>query len=71
MSQIRTIAVSGVIPTADQLALGDIAINVVDGKVFVKKIINNVQTIVEITNSTDPRLLFDGDNYYLNFDPNN
>jgi hypothetical protein len=69
MPQIRTIAVSGSVPTVNQLALGDIAINTVDGKVFVKKVINNIQTIVEITNTTDPRLLFDGDNYYLNFDP--
>jgi hypothetical protein len=69
MPQIRTIAVSGSVPTVNQLALGDIAINTVDGKVFVKKVINNIQTIVEVTSTTDPRLLFDGDNYYLNFDP--
>lgn len=69
MPQIRTIGVPGSIPTVDQLALGDIVINTHDGKVFVKKVINNSQTIVEITSTTDPRLLFDGDNYYLNFDP--
>jgi hypothetical protein len=49
MPQIRTIATSGSIPTVNQLALGDIAINTYDGKMYIKKVVGSTQTIMEIT----------------------
>ena len=48
MSQIRPIGVSGSIPSVNQLALGDIAINTYDGKAYIKKAVGNTQTIVEL-----------------------
>ena len=48
MNQIRTILVSGSIPTVNQLPLGDIAINTVDGKAYIKKLANTTQSIVEL-----------------------
>ena len=48
MNQIRTILVSGSVPTVNQLALGDIAINTVDGKAFLKKYSGSVETVIEI-----------------------
>jgi len=48
MPQIRPIGVSGSIPSVNQLALGDIAINTYDGKAYIKKAIGNNQTILEL-----------------------
>ena len=48
MPEIRPIGVSGSIPTVNQLALGDIAINTYDGKAYIKKAVGSVQTIIEI-----------------------
>lgn len=48
MTQIRTILVSGSVPTVNQLALGDIAINTVDGKAFLKKYSGSIQSIVDL-----------------------
>jgi hypothetical protein len=48
MPQIRPIGVSGSIPSVNQLALGDIAINTYDGKAYLKKAVGNTQTILEI-----------------------
>ncbi len=48
MNQIRTILISGSIPTVNQLGLGDIAINTVDGKAFIKRVSNTTQSIVEL-----------------------
>ena len=48
MSQIRLIAVSGSVPTVNQLAVGDIAINSYDGRAFLKKVVGSNQTVVEI-----------------------
>jgi hypothetical protein len=54
MSQIRTIATSGSIPSTNQLALGDIAINTYDGKTFVKRLQGVTQTVVEIGSTVVP-----------------
>ena len=51
MSQIRLIAVSGSVPTINQLAVGDIAINSYDGRAFLKKVVGSNQTVVEIGTS--------------------
>ena len=48
MPLIRPIGVSGSIPSVNQLALGDIAINTYDGKAYIKKAVGPVQTIVEL-----------------------
>ena len=48
MPQIRPIGVSGSIPTVNQLALGDIALNTYDGKAYIKKAVANTQTIIEL-----------------------
>ena len=52
MPLIRPIGVSGSIPLVNQLALGDIAINTYDGKAYIKKAVNNTQTIVELRTGT-------------------
>jgi len=52
MPEIRPIGVSGSIPSVNQLALGDIAINTYDGKAYIKKAVNNIQTIVELRTGT-------------------
>jgi len=54
MPQIRTISISGSVPTVTQLALGDIAINTYDGKMYIKKVVGNTQTIVELTTTPIP-----------------
>tara|TARA_R110002126_G_scaffold15234_5_gene62713 strand:+ start:121 stop:1674 length:1554 start_codon:yes stop_codon:yes gene_type:complete len=48
MPSIRTISVSGSIPSITQLALGDLAVNTFDGKAYIKKQQGNTQTIVNI-----------------------
>lgn len=54
MPQIRTIQSSGSIPTTNQLLLGDIAINTVDGKAYIKKYSGSVQSILEIGSGIVP-----------------
>ena len=48
MPSIRTISVSGSIPSITQLALGDLAVNTYDGKAYLKKQQGNTQTVIEI-----------------------
>jgi hypothetical protein len=48
MTEIRVISISGSKPTTNQLALGDIALNTYDGKAFIKKVVNNSGSIVEL-----------------------
>jgi hypothetical protein len=48
MPEIRAISVSGSIPLVNQLALGDLALNTFDGKLYLKKFANNTQTIIEV-----------------------
>ena len=48
MPLIRPIGVSGSIPSVNQLALGDIAINTYDSKAYIKKAVGPIQTIVEL-----------------------
>lgn len=54
MNQIRTIQTSGSVPTVTQLALGDIAINTVDGKAYIKKYSGSVQSVLEIGSGVVP-----------------
>ena len=48
MPSIRTISVSGSIPSITQLALGDLAVNTFDGKAYLKRQQGTSQTILEI-----------------------
>ena len=52
MPQIRVTSRSGSIPTVSQLSLGDIAVNIYDGRAFLKKQVGATQTIVEIGGSS-------------------
>ena len=46
--RLRRSATSGNIPTTSQLDLGELALNTYDGKLFLKKEVSGVQTIVEV-----------------------
>ena len=46
--RLRRSATSGNIPTTSQLDLGELALNTYDGKLFLKKDVSGVQTIVEV-----------------------
>ena len=50
-------AVAGSTPTTSQLALGVLAINTTDGKVFIKKSVSGTETIVEIGGNTAAEIL--------------
>ena len=52
MPQIRTIQTSGSIPTTNQLALGDIAINSYDGKAYIKQASGSTQSIIQLGSGT-------------------
>lgn len=46
--RIRRSSVASAVPTTTQLALGELAINTNDGKLFLKKDVSGVQSIVEV-----------------------
>ena len=46
MPLIRVTNTSGSAPTTNQLGIGDIVINTYDGKAYIKKLVNNVQSII-------------------------
>lgn len=46
--KLKRSAVSGKIPTVSDLALGELAVNTFDGKAYIKKSANGVDSIVEI-----------------------
>lgn len=46
--KIRRSATQGAVPTTAQLALGELAVNTYDGKLFLKKNVTGVESIVEI-----------------------
>jgi len=52
MPQIRVIGVSGSIPTVNQLALGDVAINTYDGKAYIKQASGSTQSIIQLGSGT-------------------
>ena len=47
--KLKRSATAGGIPTTSQLALGEVAINTTDGKMYIKKSVGGVETIVDIT----------------------
>ena len=50
--RIKRTAVAGRIPTTAQLELGELAINTTDGKLFLKKLYNNVESIIDVGSAT-------------------
>lgn len=47
--QLRRSATANAVPTTTQLALGELAINTFDGKLYLKKNVSGVETIVDVT----------------------
>ena len=47
--QLRRSATPNAVPTTTQLALGELAINTTDGKLYLKKNVSGVETIVDVT----------------------
>ena len=50
--KIKRTAVAGKVPTTSQLDLGELAINTTDGKLFLKKLYNSVESIVDVGSAT-------------------
>ena len=50
--KIRRSAVQGAVPTTAQLALGELAINHYDGKLYAKKSVGGTESIVELSAGT-------------------
>jgi hypothetical protein len=50
--KVRRSATPSAVPTVGQLALGEIAVNTYDGKMYIKKDVSGTQTIVDITASS-------------------
>ena len=48
--QLRRSATASAVPTTTQLALGELAINTYDGKLYLKKNVSGTESIVEVTN---------------------
>ena len=46
--KLKRSATSGATPTTSNLALGEVAINTYDGKMYIKKAVNGIESIVEI-----------------------
>lgn len=50
--KIRRSAVQGAIPTTAQLALGELALNTYDGKLYAKKSVDGIESVVELSGGT-------------------
>lgn len=50
--QLKRSAVPGAIPTVGQLALGELAINTTDGKVYIKKNVSGTESVIEVGAAT-------------------
>jgi hypothetical protein len=50
--KIKRTAVAGKVPTIAQLELGELAINTTDGKLFLKKSLNSVESIIDVGAAT-------------------
>ena len=49
--KVRQSSVASKVPTTTQLALGELAINTYDGKLFLKKNVSGVESIVDVTSA--------------------
>jgi len=56
--QVKRTTVAGRVPTTAQLAAGELAVNVTDGKLYLKKTTSGVESIVDVTSAalTDAEL---------------
>lgn len=61
--KIKRSAVEGKTPTTGQLELGEIALNTYDGKLYFKKSVNAVETIVALQESTSNTLTIDSSGF--------
>jgi len=52
--KLRRSSSSGAVPTTSQLALGEVAINTYDGKVYIKKDVSGTESIVEVGAAASP-----------------
>lgn len=48
-AKLKQSAVAGKVPTTSQLALGELAVNTTDGKLFLKKSVSGVESVVDLT----------------------
>ena len=55
--QVKRSAVAGKVPTTTDLDLGELAVNTYDGKLFLKKNVGGVETIVYVTASASDNLI--------------
>jgi hypothetical protein len=51
---LKRSAVAGKVPTTSQMALGELAVNTTDGKVFLKKNVSGTESVVDLTNFAPP-----------------
>lgn len=58
--KMKQSAVAGKVPTTSQLALGELAINTVDGKLFLKKNVSGTESIVDVTGAAAGVSSFNG-----------
>ncbi|PUE21860.1 hypothetical protein B9Z43_01375 [Limnohabitans sp. MMS-10A-192] len=58
--KMKQSAVAGKVPTTAQLALGELAINTVDGKLFLKKNVSGTESIVDVTGAAAGVSSFNG-----------
>ena len=54
--KIKRSSVAGKLPTTSQLSLGELAVNTTDGKVFIKKEVSGVSSIIEVGKASGPIL---------------
>ena len=54
--KIKRSSVAGKSPTTSQLSLGELAVNTTDGKVYLKKEVSGVSSIVELGKGSGPIL---------------
>ena len=51
--KLKRSATSGAIPTTSSLALGEVAINTYDGKMYIKKDVGGTETVVQVGAGAD------------------
>ena len=69
--KLRRSATADAVPTTSNLALGELAINTNDGKLFIKKNVSGTESIVEINEVRSGAINFSVSELktILNFDP--
>lgn len=65
---LKRSSVQGKVPVVGDLALGEIAVNTFDGKVFIKKNVNGTESIVDVTAGTNLSLTSNSSTVSVNSD---